>query len=64
MKLSLCKNRISKPENRISKLEIRISKLENWISKTEMRNSKKPEMRKSLIFPLKKSSQHSDIDYL
>jgi len=46
MKLSLCKNRISKPGNRISKLEIRISKTGSW-------DFQKPEMRKSLISPSK-----------
>jgi len=51
MKLSLCKIWISKPEVGNSK-------------KTGNEEFQKPEMRKSLIFPLKKSSQHSDIDYL
>jgi len=67
MKLSLCKNRISRPENRISKLENRISKPENRISKPENRISNRklgiPKPGNEDFLP-KKSSQHSDIDYL
>ena len=54
MKLSLCNNRISKPENRISKLEIRISKPEVGNSQNRKWGIPKTGNEEKPDFPLKK----------